>query len=195
MPRRGGRGTRSTGSTSSPRRSRSPRSRSPSTRGRGLGHRGEDQGREGGSPRYNAATGEFIDMVQAGIVGPTKVVARLQHAASIMALLLTTEAIVTDIPKRKRPRRWVGAWSRAETGATVRPRRAAAPRDIRGPFALIGNRPLERPAEGAIEQQVQGDDHRRDGRRRGGREPAVHVLAHHGAAARESDQRADGEGA
>jgi chaperonin GroEL len=50
---------------------------------------------------YNAATGEFEDLVQAGIVDPTKVTrSALQHAASIAALMLTTEAIVTDIPEK-----------------------------------------------------------------------------------------------
>jgi len=51
----------------------------------------------------NAATGEFVDMVAAGIVDPTKVVrSALQHAASIASLLLTTEAIVTDIPEEEK---------------------------------------------------------------------------------------------
>jgi chaperonin GroEL len=51
---------------------------------------------------YNAATGEYEDLVAAGIVDPTKVArSALQHAASIASLLLTTEAIVTDIPEEK----------------------------------------------------------------------------------------------
>jgi chaperonin GroEL len=54
---------------------------------------------------YNAATGEFeTDMVAKGIIDPTKVTkSALQHAASIAAMLLTTEAIVTDIPEKKEP--------------------------------------------------------------------------------------------
>ena len=53
-----------------------------------------------GSVGYNAATGEYIDLVQAGIVDPTKVTrSALQHAASIAALLLTTEALITDRPE------------------------------------------------------------------------------------------------
>jgi chaperonin GroEL len=52
---------------------------------------------------YNAATGELEDMMQAGIVDPTKVArAALQNAASVAALLLTTEAVVTDKPEKKK---------------------------------------------------------------------------------------------
>ncbi|SCB96630.1 chaperonin GroEL [Weissella bombi] len=46
---------------------------------------------------YNAATGEWTDMIQAGIVDPTKVTrSALQNAASVSALLLTTEAVIAD---------------------------------------------------------------------------------------------------
>lgn len=49
---------------------------------------------------YNAATNEYVDMVDAGIVDPTKVTrSALQNAASVSALLLTTEAVVADEPK------------------------------------------------------------------------------------------------
>jgi chaperonin GroEL len=52
---------------------------------------------------YNAASGEFEDLVEAGIVDPTKVTrSALQHAASIASLLLTTEAIVTDLPQEEK---------------------------------------------------------------------------------------------
>ena len=48
---------------------------------------------------YNAATGKFENMIEAGIVDPTKVTrTALQNAASVAALLLTTEAVVADIP-------------------------------------------------------------------------------------------------
>jgi chaperonin GroEL len=51
---------------------------------------------------YNADTGEYGDMVAAGIIDPTKVTrSALQNAASIAALLLTTEALITDIPEKK----------------------------------------------------------------------------------------------
>ncbi|MFT8882449.1 MAG: chaperonin GroEL [Liquorilactobacillus hordei] len=48
---------------------------------------------------YNAATDEWVDMVEAGIVDPTKVTrSALQNAASVSALLLTTEAVVAEVP-------------------------------------------------------------------------------------------------
>ncbi len=51
---------------------------------------------------WNALTNEFVDMVEAGIIDPTKVVrSALQNAASIAGLLLTTEAVVTDIPQKE----------------------------------------------------------------------------------------------
>ncbi len=50
---------------------------------------------------YNAAVGEYTDMIKAGIVDPTKVVrTALQDAASVASLLITTEAMVTDIPEK-----------------------------------------------------------------------------------------------
>ncbi|MBQ1501850.1 MAG: chaperonin GroEL [Firmicutes bacterium] len=53
---------------------------------------------------FNAATETFEDMIEAGIVDPTKVTrSALQHAASIAALLLTTETLVADIPKKDSP--------------------------------------------------------------------------------------------
>jgi chaperonin GroEL len=56
-----------------------------------------------GSKGYNAATGEYEDLVAAGIIDPTKVVrTALQNAASIAALMLTTEAAVTDAPEPKK---------------------------------------------------------------------------------------------
>ncbi len=51
---------------------------------------------------YDADTMEYVDMVQAGIIDPTKVErVALQNAASIASLLLTTEALITDIPEDK----------------------------------------------------------------------------------------------
>ncbi|MBT8077910.1 MAG: chaperonin GroEL [Gammaproteobacteria bacterium] len=53
-----------------------------------------------GSFGYNAATGEYGDMVEAGILDPTKVTRyALQNAASVSGLLLTTEAMVAEAPK------------------------------------------------------------------------------------------------
>ena len=49
---------------------------------------------------YNAATGEYGDMFEFGIIDPTKVTrSALQNAASVAGLLLTTEAMVTELPK------------------------------------------------------------------------------------------------
>jgi chaperonin GroEL len=46
---------------------------------------------------FDAETNEYVDMMQAGIIDPTKVErVALQHAASIASLLLTTEALITD---------------------------------------------------------------------------------------------------
>jgi len=53
-----------------------------------------------GSTGLNAATGELVDLVDAGVIDPAKVTrAALQNAASIAALLLTTEALVADKPE------------------------------------------------------------------------------------------------
>ena len=48
----------------------------------------------------NAATGEYVDMIEAGIIDPTKVTrTALQNAASIAGLLLTTEAMISELPE------------------------------------------------------------------------------------------------
>jgi len=55
---------------------------------------------ESGSVGLNAATGEMVDLLKAGVIDPAKVTrAALQNAASIAALLLTTEALVADKPE------------------------------------------------------------------------------------------------
>ncbi|MEK7190007.1 MAG: chaperonin GroEL [Patescibacteria group bacterium] len=55
-----------------------------------------------GSMGYNAETDKYEDMIVAGIVDPTKVTrTALQNSASIASMLLTTEAVVTDIPEKK----------------------------------------------------------------------------------------------
>jgi chaperonin GroEL len=56
-----------------------------------------------GSFGYNAATDKYEDLVKAGIIDPTKVVrSALQNAASVATLLLTTEALVSEIPEKKK---------------------------------------------------------------------------------------------
>ena len=53
-----------------------------------------------GSSGFNALTGEHVDMVEAGVIDPAKVTrSALENAASIAGLLLTTEAIISEIPE------------------------------------------------------------------------------------------------
>jgi chaperonin GroEL len=75
----------------------------------------ENAGREGaviveevrkrsGNEGFNVVTGKYEDLVKAGVVDPTKVTrTALQNAASISALLLTTEALVTELPEKEKP--------------------------------------------------------------------------------------------
>jgi chaperonin GroEL len=52
---------------------------------------------------YNAQTDRFENLIEAGVIDPTKVVrSAIQNAASIASLLLTTEAIVAEIPEKKK---------------------------------------------------------------------------------------------
>lgn len=58
--------------------------------------------KESGATGYNAATNKFEDLVAAGIVDPTKVArSAIENAASIASMLITTEAVVTDLPEKK----------------------------------------------------------------------------------------------
>ena len=63
----------------------------------------------------NAATGEYVDMIAAGIIDPAKVTrSALQNAASIAALFLTTEAVVADKPEKAPAMAWrpaTAAWA------------------------------------------------------------------------------------
>ena len=55
-----------------------------------------------GTNGYNVRTGEYVDLLKAGVVDPAKVTrSALQNAASIAGLLLTTDCMVTDIPEKK----------------------------------------------------------------------------------------------
>jgi chaperonin GroEL len=57
-----------------------------------------------GAEGYNVATGEYVDLIKAGVVDPTKVTrTALQNAASISGLLLTTEVVITEIPEKDKP--------------------------------------------------------------------------------------------
>ncbi len=65
---------------------------------------GKDKEKDPFNPNYgyNALTGKFEDLVKAGVIDPTKVTrTALQNAASIAALLLTTEALVVELPEPK----------------------------------------------------------------------------------------------
>jgi len=58
--------------------------------------------REVGPVGYNAATDVYEDLVKAGVIDPAKVTrSALQNAASIAIMIITTEAAVTDIPKKE----------------------------------------------------------------------------------------------
>ncbi|WP_410970387.1 TCP-1/cpn60 chaperonin family protein, partial [Salmonella sp. SAL4458] len=53
---------------------------------------------------FNAQTERYENLVQAGVIDPTKVVrSALQNAASIASLLLTTEAVISQIPEKHQP--------------------------------------------------------------------------------------------
>ncbi len=57
-----------------------------------------------GTNGYNVATGEYVDLVKAGVVDPKKVTrTALQNSASIAGLLLTTECLITEIPEPEKP--------------------------------------------------------------------------------------------
>ena len=75
---------------------------------------------------FNAQTEEYVDMIEAGIVDPAKVVrTALQDAASVAGLLITTEAMIGDKPKKEcRPRRCRAAAAWAAWTSKVRPSNA-----------------------------------------------------------------------
>ena len=57
-----------------------------------------------GSMGYNAALDTYVDLIKDGIVDPTKVTrSALQNAASVAAMFLTTECVITDLPKKEEP--------------------------------------------------------------------------------------------
>ena len=64
-----------------------------------------------GNLGFDAARNEYVDLVEAGIIDPTKVVrVALENAVSVASILLLTEATMTELPetkaRRRRPRRW-----------------------------------------------------------------------------------------
>jgi chaperonin GroEL len=62
----------------------------------------EEVRRQGGNIGYNVLTEQFEDMIKSGIIDPAKVTrSAVQNAASIAAMILTTEALITDVPEPK----------------------------------------------------------------------------------------------
>ncbi len=71
---------------------------------------------------YNAQSDKFEDLVKAGVIDPTKVTrTALQNAGSIASLMLTTEALVAEIPEEKKESPWAAATAAAWAGCTKRP--------------------------------------------------------------------------
>ena len=72
---------------------------------------------------FDAQAGEYGNLVTKGIIDPTKVVrSAIQNAASVAGLLITTEAMVAEVPKKKMRRRrcraaaaWAAAWTSSPT--------------------------------------------------------------------------------
>ncbi|MCA9890324.1 MAG: chaperonin GroEL, partial [Anaerolineae bacterium] len=53
---------------------------------------------------YNVMTGEYADMIEAGIPDPAKVTrGAVENASSIASMILTTEALITDVPEDEKP--------------------------------------------------------------------------------------------
>jgi chaperonin GroEL len=53
---------------------------------------------------YNVITEQYVDMVKAGVIDPAKVTrGALENAASIASMILTTEALITDMPEKDKP--------------------------------------------------------------------------------------------
>ncbi len=53
---------------------------------------------------YNVLTGKYTDMIEAGVIDPVKVVrGALENAASIAAMMLTTDVLITDVPEKEKP--------------------------------------------------------------------------------------------
>ena len=68
---------------------------------------------------FNALTDSYENLVKAGVIDPAKVVrSALQNSSSIASLLLTTEALVSEIPEEKRNRRCLAATAAAWAGCT-----------------------------------------------------------------------------
>ena len=68
------------------------------------GVRRESKAKKNKNIGYNVLTGEYTDMIKAGVIDPVKVVrGALENAASIAAMILTTEVLITDVPEKEKP--------------------------------------------------------------------------------------------
>ena len=114
--------TRRPASTSSARRCHGRRAKSPSTRARTAPSSSARSSTRPVCFGFDAQTGEYGNLITKGIIDPTKVVRALQGAASIAGLLITTEAMVAEVPKKKRrrrPCRRAAAWTSKLTSGDV----------------------------------------------------------------------------
>ena len=124
---------------------------------------------------FNAATGGYEDLVKAGVIDPTKVTrSALQNAASISALMLTTEAMICEIPEKKslppmggEPRRWRRDGLLATCVAAMAPYGAVAKSEENGPlrkgrpFSILrGTAPLSEPAGSRLGPECRSDRRR-----------------------------------
>jgi chaperonin GroEL len=66
--------------------------------------RRQQKGKKNKAIGYDVMSGTYLDMVKAGIIDPAKVTrGALENAASIAAMILTTEALITDLPEKNKP--------------------------------------------------------------------------------------------
>ena len=66
--------------------------------------RRQQQDQKNMSLGYNVISEEYVDMVKDGVIDPAKVTrGALENAASIAAMILTTEALVTELPEKEKP--------------------------------------------------------------------------------------------
>jgi hypothetical protein len=113
---------------------------------------------------YNAATDTYEDLVKAGVIDPTKVVrSALQNASSIAALLLTTEAMVSEIPEEKKdapapggPGGMGGMYYDTVRSTEQRPGWG----NPAGPFSLGSRDDARRSVEAQVEDQRDDDRNR-----------------------------------
>jgi len=66
--------------------------------------RGEQKAKNSTQIGYNVLSESYVDMVKGGVIDPAKVTrGALENATSIAAMILTTEALITDVPEKEKP--------------------------------------------------------------------------------------------